>query len=73
MIRKKRSYLIIGRLSILVSSFIPGLAMADGVAGAVLDLVIPPAYATIPEPGILPLMAVGVAVAVAVKFSRRKK
>ena len=69
-----------GRLSILISSFIPGLAMADGVtetakevAGAVLDFVVPPAYATVPEPGILPLLAVGGVVAVAVKVMRRKK
>ena len=69
-----------GRLSILISSFIPGLAMADGiaetaqaVAGAVLDFVVPPAYAQIPEPGILPLLAAGGIVAVAVKFMRRKK
>lgn len=69
-----------GRLSILISSFIPGLAMADGVtetakevAGAVLDFVVPPAYATVPEPGILPLLAAGGVVAVAVKFMRRKK
>ena len=69
-----------GRLSILISSFIPGLAMADGatetvkeVAGAVLDFVVPPAYASIPEPSILPLLAMGGVVAVAVKFMRRKK
>ena len=68
------------RLSILISSFIPGLAMADGVtetakdvAGAVLDFVVPPAYAAIPEPSILPLLAMGGVVAVAVKFMRRKK
>lgn len=67
-----------GRLSILISSFIPGLAMAEGVtetaeefAGAVLDFVVPPAYAAVPEPSILPLLALGGVVAVAVKFMRK--
>ena len=46
---------------------------AKGVAGAVLDFVVPPASAAVPEPSILPLLAVGGVVAVAVKFMRRKK
>jgi len=32
---------------------------ANEVAGAVLDFVVPPAYATVPEPSILPLLAIG--------------
>ena len=65
---------MVGRLSILISSFIPSLAMADGVAGAVLDVVVPQAHATaIPEPSLLALLAVGGVAVGAVKFMRRNK
>ena len=64
---------MIGRLSILISSFIPVAAMADGVAGAVLDFVVPPGYTAVPEPSLLALLAVGGVAAGAVKFMRRKK
>ncbi|MEA1890103.1 MAG: PEP-CTERM sorting domain-containing protein [Pseudomonadota bacterium] len=55
--------------------------MADGItgaaidfAGATMDFVVPPVYAVaVPEPSILPLLAAGSVVAVAVKFMRRKK
>lgn len=63
---------MIKRLSILITSFIPGLAMADGVVtditGAALDFVVQPAAATIPEPGVLPLLAAGTVVGIAVKY-----
>ena len=46
---------------------------AKEVAGAVLDFVVPPASAAVPEPSILPLLAVGGVVAVAIKFMKRRK
>ena len=68
---------MIKRLSILITSFMPGLAMADDAvmdfAGAALDFVVQPAVARIPEPSMPMLLAVGVGVAVAVKVMRRKK
>jgi len=70
-------------LSILITSFIPGLAMADTLTGAEMDFsgitlglvnyVIPTAVASVPETRMLPLLAAGGAVAVAVKYIRRKK
>lgn len=46
---------------------------AKEAAGAVLDFVVPPAYASVPEPGILPLLAIGGITVVAVKFMKHKK
>jgi|GEM_PF-6823942 len=68
---------MIKRLSILITSFMPGLAMADDAAidfvGAALDLVVQPATASIPEPSLLMLLAVGGGVSIAVKYLRRNK
>ena len=68
---------MIKRLSILITSFMPGLAMADDAAidfvGAALDLVVQPATASIPEPSLPMLLAVGGGVAIAVKYLRRNK
>jgi len=65
------------RLLILISGLIPGLSMADGVtetakqvAGAVVDFVIPPAYAAIPEPTTMALVATGIG---ALLVAKRKK
>jgi len=70
-------------LSILITSFIPGLAMADTLTGAEMDIsgitlslvnyVIPTAVASVPESSMLPLLAAGGAVAIAVKYILRKK
>ena len=69
---------MIKRLAILFTSFMPGLAMADDAvidfAGLALDFVVQPAVAQqVPEPSMLPLLAAGGAVAIAVKYIRRKK
>ena len=68
---------MIKRLSILITSFMPGLAMADDAAidfvGAALDLVVQPAAAAIPEPSLPMLLAVGGGVAIAAKHIRRNK
>jgi hypothetical protein len=76
----KECHMMTGRLTILITSYIPGLAMADGatetvkeVAGAVVDFVIPPAYASVPEPSILPLLAIGSVAVLAVKFMQRNQ
>ena len=70
-------------LSILITSFIPGLAMADTLTGAEMDIsgitlslvnyVIPTAVASVPESSMLPLLAAGGGVVIAVKYIRRKK
>ena len=67
-------------LSILITSFIPGLVMADTLTGAEMDFsgitlglvnyVIPTAVASVPEPSMPPLLAAGGAVAIAVKYIR---
>ena len=66
---------MIGKLSILTTSFIPGLAIADGLTGAamnaVMDTVVPTAFARIPEPGMLPLLAAAGVTAIVVKIIRR--
>ena len=68
---------MIGKLSILTTSFIPGLAIADGITGAamnaVMDTVVPTAFARVPEPGLLPLLAAAGVAAIAVKIIRRNK
>ena len=70
-------------LSILITSFITELAMADTLSGAEMDFsgitldlvnnVIPTAVASIPEPSMLPLVAAGGAVAIAIKYDERSK
>ena len=69
---------MIKRLSILITSFMPGLAMADDAlmdfAGAALDFVVQPAAAVpVPEPTAPMLLAAAVGVGIAVKYVRRKK
>jgi hypothetical protein len=58
----------------------PTAAWAEGVtetakevAGAVLDFVVPPAYAAVPEPSIFPLLATGGVIAVAIRFMKHRK
>jgi len=63
---------MIKRLSILITSFMPALAMADDFAGAALDFVIQPA-AAVPEPSMPMLLAAAVGVGLAVKYIRRNK
>ena len=62
---------MIKRLSILITSFMPALAMADDFAGAALDFVIQPA--AVPEPSMPMLLAAAVGVGLAVKYIRRNK
>ena len=69
---------MIKRLSILITSFMPALAMADDAvmdfAGAALDFVVQPAAATVvPEPSMPMLLAAAVGVGLAVKYIRRNK
>ena len=68
---------MIKRLSILITSFMPALAMADDFAidfaGAALVFVIQPAAATVPEPSMPMLLAAAVGVGLAVKYIRRNK
>ena len=69
---------MIKRLSILITGFMPGLAMADNVvmdfAGAAIDFVVQPAAAQpVPEPTAPMLLAAAVGVGLAVKYIRRNK
>ena len=74
---------MIKRLSILITGFIPGLAMADTLTGAEMDFsgitldfvnyVIPTATADVPEPSMPMLLAAAVGVGLAVKYIRRNK
>lgn len=64
-------------LSILITGFMPGLALADDAvmdfAGAAIDFVVQPAAAAIPEPSMPMLLAAAVGVGLAVKYIRRNK
>jgi hypothetical protein len=71
---------ILAMTSGVTSFVIPAFAMADGlaetakeVAGAVVNFVIPPAHAQVPEPSTMALLAVGVGAALFVAKWNNKK